>query len=303
MNTRINNRRIGTPPVIVAGAAAVALVIAGCSSNSTQSAPSTTTEATTTTAPAEAAGPVNVPLAEEPSGTATLTWNPDSKMVTAKLQLQGFTPGSSHAMHIHQGSCAAPGKVVVPFPDVTADQGGAVNATVTSSQPAPDGLAAGTLLNIHLGPSDQLGGPDSLAFTPVSCADITPAAPAAPTTITMTPPTAGPRPEGSATLTYDPAAKTLTVAVTGSALAAGAHAEHIHLGSCAAQGAVKFPLNDLVAAADGTAEATTVIQNVDQAPPATGWYVNIHLGSASQIEQDGQPTLYFQPILCGDVGQ
>jgi hypothetical protein len=307
MNANIGRQRLITWPALVAGAAALALSVAGCGSNSAQSSSSTSTQtstATTTTTAGAAGTPINVPLSEEPSGTVALSWDPDSKMVTAKLQMQGFTPGSSHAMHIHQGSCAAPGNVVIPFPDVTANQGGAIDTTVTSTQPAADGLAAGTLLNIHLAPSDQLGSPGSLGFTSISCSDITPAAPPAPTTLTMAQPPTGQQPKGSATLTYDPSAKTLTVSVTANGLASGsAHAEHIHLGSCDAQGGVHFPLDDLVASPDGTAQTTTVIQNVDQAPPASGWYVNVHLGSAAQIEQNGQPTLYFQPILCGNVAK
>ncbi|MCW2626908.1 MAG: hypothetical protein QOF66_240 [Mycobacterium sp.] len=66
---------------------------------------------------------------------------------------------------------------------------------------------------------------------------------------------------------------------------------------------MKYPLNDLVAKSDGVAETTTVIQNVDQAPPASGWYVNVHLGAHDQIEKDGKPTLYFAPILCGNVSK
>ena len=117
-------------------------------------------------------------------------------------------------------------------------------------------------------------------------------------------PEPGQHPQGSAQLTYDPAKKTLSVAATASGLVAGsAHAEHIHLGSCDSQGAVKYPLNDLVASPTGSAETTTVIQNVDQAPPASGWYINVHLGSSSQIQQNGQPTLYFAPIICGNIGK
>lgn len=303
----IGRHRIRRWQAVVVGGSALVLTVAGCASDSTQSS-STSTSApadTTTTTVSEAAGaPVTVQLNREPSGTATLSWDPDSRMVSATLHMQGFTPGSSHAMHIHEGGCASPGKVLVPFPDVTANESGAIDTTVTSSQPAPDGLTGGTLLNIHLAPSDQLGSPDSLGFTSISCSDITPAAAPASTELTMTAPPSGPQPEGSATLAFDPGARTLTVSVTANGLAAGSdHAEHIHLGSCGAQGAVHFPLNDLVASADGTAEATTVIPNVDQAPPDSGWYVNVHLGSATQIEQDGNPTLYFQPILCGDVGQ
>ena len=277
-------------------AAAFAVCVAACGSSST---PSTSTQATASGVPVP---PVVVPLGDQPSGTVMLSWDPQTKNVTAKLQMVGFTPGSSHAMHIHQGSCAAQGDVLVPFPDVTANDGGAIDTTVTSSQPSAAGLAAGTFLNIHLAPAAQLGGPGSLGYTPISCADITPAAS---TAVTMAPPPQpGQHPQGSAKLIYDPAKKTLSVDATASGLVAGsAHAVHIHLGSCDSQGAVKYPLNDLVASPTGSAETTTVIQNVDQAPPASGWYINVHLGSSSQIQQNGQPTLYFQPIICGNVGK
>ena len=276
-------------------AAAIAVCVAGCGSSST---PSTSTQA----ASGVAGPPVVVPLGDQPSGTVMLSWDPQTKNVTAKLQMVGFTPGSSHAMHIHQGSCAAQGDVLVPFPDVTANDGGAIDTTVTSSQPSAAGLAAGTFLNIHLAPAAQLGAPGSLGYTPISCADITPAES---TAVTMAPPPQpGQNPQGSAKLIYDPAKKTLSVDATASGLVAGsAHAVHIHLGSCDSQGAVKYPLNDLVASPTGSAETTTVIQNVDQAPPASGWYINVHLGSSSQIQQNGQPTLYFQPIICGNVGK
>jgi Cu/Zn superoxide dismutase len=287
----------------MAVAAIVAACVAACGSSST---PSSTTTSATTSATATATGasgsPVNVTLGDQPSGTVTLSWDPQTKNVSAKLQMVGFTPGSSHAMHIHQGSCAAQGDVLVPFPDVTANDGGAIDTTVTSSQPSAAGLAAGTFLNIHLAPAAQMGAPGSLGYTPISCADITPAASA---TLTMAPlPEPGQHPQGSAKLTYEPAKKALSVAVTASGLVAGSdHAVHIHLGSCDSQGAVKYPLDDLVASPTGAAETTTVIQNVDQAPPASGWYFNVHLGSSSQIEQNGQPTLYFQPIICGNIGK
>ena len=118
------------------------------------------------------------------------------------------------------------------------------------------------------------------------------------------PPQPGQRPAGSAKLTYDAVARTLSVSVSATGLIDGsAHAAHIHLGSCGSQGAVQYPLNDLVASPTGTADTTTVIHNLAQAPPTSGWYINIHLGSSSQIQQNGQPTLYFQPILCGDIGK
>ena len=286
--------------LMVVAAVAVAST-AACGSSSTQSSTSTTSSSAAKVAGAPAS-PISVTLTAQPSGTVALSWDPQTKNVSAKLEMVGFTPGSGHAMHIHQGSCAAQGNVVVPFPDVTANEVGAIDTTVTSLQPAPDGLAADTLLNIHLAPAAQLGDPGSLGFTPISCTDVDPAASAP---LSMAPlPQPGQHPQGSAKLTYDAANKTLSVDVTASGLVAGSdHAEHIHLGSCDSQGAVKYPLNDLVASPTGTAETTTVVQNVDQAPPASGWYLNVHLGSSSQIEENGQPTLYFQPIICGNIGR
>jgi hypothetical protein len=128
---------------------------------------------------------------------ATLSWNLRTKSVSVRVQMAGFTPGSSHAMHIRQGSCTAAGAVLVPFPDVTADEHGVIDTTVTASQPSPASLAAGTVLNIHLGSGAELGDPGSLGDTPISCADI---APGASTTVTMAPlPQPGQRPQGSAT--------------------------------------------------------------------------------------------------------
>jgi Cu/Zn superoxide dismutase len=285
----------------MAVAAVAAASVAACSSTSTQSSTSTPALSTATASGAPAS-PISVTLASQPSGTAALSWDPQTKNVSAKLQMVGFTPGSSHAMHIHQGSCAAQGTVSVGFPDVTANAGGAIDTTVTSLQPATGGLTAGTLLNIHLAPAAQLGDPGSLGYTPISCGDIDPAAPSP---LTMAPlPQPGQHPQGSAKLTYEPGNKTLTVDVTASGLVPGSdHAVHVHLGACDSQGPVKYPLDDLMASPAGGAEVTTVVQNVAQAPPASGWYLNVHLGSASQILDNGQPTLYFQPIICGNIGK
>jgi hypothetical protein len=230
----------------------------------------------------------------------TLTWDPQTKYISAKIAMVGLTPGSTHAMHIHQGTCDKQGDVLVPFLDVTADDAGRINNTMMSAQPSATGLAAGTLLNIHLAPANEMGSPGSQTYMPISCANINPAAG---TTLQMAPlPQFGDHPQSQAILTYDPTAKTLTVAARATGLVAGsAHAVHIHGGSCDSQGKVIYHLNDLVAGADGVAETTTLIPNVDQAPPASGWFINVHLGGHDQIEKDGKPTMFFAPILCGNV--
>ena len=290
-------------PVTIA-AAIVAAIVGACGSNSTPSATSSspTSPGQATTTAAAGAAQIIVPLGNEPSGTVTLNWDPQTKFITAKMQMVGLTPGSTHAMHIHQGSCADQGDILIPFLDVTADKTGAINDSVMSAQPSETGLAAGTLLNIHLAPAPEMGSPGSQSYMPISCADVNPATG---TTLQMAPlPQFGDHPQSQAILNYDPTAKTLTVTARATGLVAGStHAVHIHSGSCDSQGGVKYPLNDLVAKSDGVAETTTVIQNVDQAPPASGWYVNVHLGAHDQIEKDGKPTLYFAPILCGNVSK
>jgi Cu/Zn superoxide dismutase len=287
---------------IVFGAAVVAAMVGACGSNSTPSASSSSAASPGQATTSAASGPAQiiVPLGDEPSGTVTLTWDPQTKFITAKIAMVGLTPGSTHAMHIHQGSCEKQGDVLIPFLDVTADKTGQINSSVMSAQPSATGLAAGTLLNIHLAPANEMGAPGSQTYMPISCADINPAAGA---TLQMAPlPQFGDHPQSQAILSYDPTAKTLTVSARATGLVAGsAHAVHIHSGSCDSQGEVKYDLDDLVAKSDGVAETTTVIQNVDQAPPASGWYVNVHLGGHDQIEKDGTPTLYFAPILCGNV--
>lgn len=290
-------------PVTIA-AAIVAAIVGACGSNSTPSATSSspTSPGQATTTAAAGAAQIIVPLGNEPSGTVTLNWDPQTKFITAKMQMVGLTPGSTHAMHIHQGNCADQGDILIPFLDVTADKTGAINDSVMSAQPSDTGLSAGTLLNIHLAPANEMGNPGSQTYMPISCADINPAAS---TTLQMAPlPQFGDHPQSQAILNYDPTAKTLTVTARATGLVAGStHAVHIHSGSCDSQGEVKYPLNDLVAKSDGVAETTTVIQNVDQAPPASGWFVNVHLAGHDQIEKDGKPTLYFAPILCGNVSK
>jgi hypothetical protein len=76
---------------------------------------------------------------------------------------------------------------------------------------------------------------------------------------------------------------------------------HIHKGTCAAQGDVAYPLPDLRADASGKGTVSTTVENVTTAPPATGWYVNVHMGPMSQILAGDKPTVQFAPILCANV--
>jgi serine/threonine protein kinase len=84
---------------------------------------------------------------------------------------------------------------------------------------------------------------------------------------------------------------TSIVTVTASGLEPGTHHSHIHNGSCVNQGAVIYPLNDLVAGADGNATVVTKL-NVNFATLTAGnLSFNIH-------NEPGTPTYV---AACSDI--
>ncbi len=266
-------------------------------SNAPQSSPPPTTQQRT---PSEQT-PHTVRLTPMPTGTVAVTWDPGTRLITAAVDMEGFTPSDTHAMRLYPGSCTEQGQPPsVPFPDISANPGGSVRESVTSTTPQPNGIPGGTYLNIHLGSSAQLGRPGTLGYMPIACADIP-----------RTTPTHGPvqlmlRPTtnlvSTATLTYNPGDRTLRVAVQASGLPPNSsHAVHIHSGSCMTQGDVLYPLPDLRADRSGRASVTTILHNIQSAPPARGWYLNVHMGAANEIQQGSTPTVLFAPILCGDI--
>lgn len=104
-------------------------------------------------------------------------------------------------------------------------------------------------------------------------------------------------PHGTAVLTYDAGAKTLTVEIKLVGLApSSSHPAHIHAGSCAHQGNVDYPLNAVMADATGVADSKTTVSSVKEgAIPDATWYVNVHNGPGLA------PDVQFQPLVCGDV--
>jgi len=108
-------------------------------------------------------------------------------------------------------------------------------------------------------------------------------------------------PAGSAAISYNPAAQTLSVTVTASGLTPGPHAAHIHLGSCQNQGPVRYMLADFTADSDGNITGQTRTVTGVTASPGPGAYLNLHQGGMNQILAGGQPTLSFRPMLCTDI--
>jgi hypothetical protein len=102
-------------------------------------------------------------------------------------------------------------------------------------------------------------------------------------------------PQGMATISWDPASQGLTVNISLTGLAPNStHPAHIHSGSCANQGAVVYPLHNVVADAHGVGTSTTTIKSVTSLSPS-GWYLNIHNGPTLS------PSDQFLPIACSDL--
>ena len=103
-------------------------------------------------------------------------------------------------------------------------------------------------------------------------------------------------PRGSVTLQWQERTENLTVTIRLFGLAANStHPAHIHLGDCDDNGPILYPLNNVVADAAGDASVTTVIPEVEDGIPTSGWYVNVHNGPGLST-----PT-QFDPIACGNV--
>ena len=80
---------------------------------------------------AQAMGAMPTTLALQPVGdsgvTGQATLTPGGAQTQVQVQLTGLTPGA-HPGHIHQGTCAAPGSVVQPLPEITAGEDGSGSA-------------------------------------------------------------------------------------------------------------------------------------------------------------------------------
>ena len=234
---------------------------------------------------------VQVPLTAMPQGTVTLGRDSFGS-VDATVSAFGLTPGSSHSVELVNGA----GGVVTSFGTLTANSVGQAQATLDSGYKSTMGSWRVVILN-------------GTAVDPVS------AEPIAETTryfgnstFQLTPVEVNAEGvsygtlRGSAVVSYDPAAQTISVTVNASGLTPGAHAAHIHVGSCESQGAVQYMLMDFTANANGQIEnQTQTVMNVTTPLPASGWYLNLHQGNSNNILANGNPTINFRPLLCGNI--
>jgi hypothetical protein len=193
----------------------------------------------------------------------------------------GFTPGSSHSVVL-----TAPSGATQTIGTLTASGTGRASATFMAT------VNGGARLEIL----DGGAGTATIATAPVDKESFRLLKAVEPGTPGLL--------SGFATLVYDPDADTLTITLTASGLSPGAHAAHIHAGSCVNQGPVRYMLTDFTADQFGIIDnEVRVVTGVTSAPPASGWYLNVHQGtSASILDANGKPTIFFRPLLCAGIG-
>jgi Cu/Zn superoxide dismutase len=274
---------------VAVSALAATLALVAPASASTSSA----TAARQATDPAWAAH--LLPLNAMPVGTVAFGRDRRNHL-TVSVEMYGLTPGSSHRVNL----LSSRGYFnVIRFSTLTANSVGQARATLSSSYTGP--WLRGTQLVIHMGT-----GHGSVARQRIAETGVLGRFTIRPHLLTSveysyTGVSYG-TPRGVATISYNSRRKTLTVTVNASGVTPGLHAAHIHLGSCMSQGPVKYMLKDLPANSQGKiVHAVRVFTNVTTPIPPSGWYLNIHQGNSNQILSNGNPTIYFRPLLCADI--
>lgn len=234
---------------------------------------------------------VEIPLKHSPIGTTEFTW--ESGTLNVKISLTGLAPNSSHAAHIHAGTCAVDGAVIYPLKPVVADAKGD-GTSETSIPNVSNGIPAhGWYINVHNGLLMS-----SIEHRPISCGNVTNSDSSSKQSVRVvmmgtTAPNESAR--GQADLTFINGKPTLKITLSGLE-PNSTHVAHIHGGSCEAQGPVLVMLKPVVANDKGIGTSVTTFDSMPI--PKNGLYVNVHTGAT--MAELAQPTL-FNPIACGNV--
>jgi Cu/Zn superoxide dismutase len=244
-----------------------------------------------------ASAPVVKHLTLRPMPYGTVTFSRDhTSHLAVTPDMAGLTPGSAHAVQLVLPRRASP----VSFGTLKANRVGQATATLDSSYTG--GIPGGSTLVIRNGTTSGGVPGEPIAEARLRGGVSRSAVKLTAVVVSSTGVSYG-TPQGTATITYNPDARTLTVVVNASGLTPGAHAAHVHLGSCQSQGPVHYMLTDFVANARGKiVNETRTVPGVKTPIPPSGWYLNLHQGDHSNIlTSSGMPTIFFRPLLCSDI--
>lgn len=187
-------------------------------------------------------GPGVQHLQSMPTGTVRIRRDMQG-MLQIQLDLYGLTPGSVHTVSI-DGPHSTALDPEVRFPAFGADNTGRANATLTASTRV-GALQAGSRVSFRLGTYGATAGPSLPAEELIAQSAALPGHPDGQQSAVI-PRSYAPsgnyqgRLHGWEKISYSSAARTLSVTVTAFGLPPGAHAAHLHLGTCQDQGGVRY---------------------------------------------------------------
>jgi hypothetical protein len=216
--------------------------------------------------------------------------------LVVRVVIYGLTPGSSHYVDLVQRS----GRRIVRFSTLRANSVGQAKQTLASTFGGR--VPRGSRLVIRMGTrGSRVAGLPIAETKSLTSAHFWRTQPLHAVEVSARGVHYG-TPRGRATIAYNPKLQILTVTVSASGITPGPHAAHIHLGSCQSQGPVIYMLRDLVANRRGQiAHAVRVFRHITSPIPASGWYLNVHQGNSRTILSNGQPTIYFRPLICANI--
>jgi Cu/Zn superoxide dismutase len=202
--------------------------------------------------------------------------------LSVALRVRGLTPGQFYATDLHSGTCGGTGASVVTFPSLYADERGVARlVTTVPTDAAANFVATGFSVDVHATDAGSAA---------ISCGDLTvkPPKPAKSAAVTFLKGAASER--GRAELFQRGADVTVWISLRG--LTPGAHAVHLHVGSCSAHGAVAVSLGDVTAGPDG--KASMRIASTATIPVVTkGYSLDVHAAAASAGDS--------AVVACGDL--
>jgi hypothetical protein len=278
---------------------------------SPSSMPSASASATASASPSGMSGSMSggsssgtgeLTLQQMPQGTVTLGQASDGT-VQARVDVTGLTPGSEHLVEIDLPNSDVP---AVEFNLLTADSAGAADTTLGSNVPLASVPTDGHVV-IRLGVSTSDANRNAVAAEAIAETgalsgniDDSQQLRLSGVDVNASGQDQG-RLGGTATVSYDSAARTITVSLNATGLAPGAHTAQIDSGSCQAQGSTLDTPMDFQADSDGNiVNETRTVTGVSWFPASGGWYLNLHEGDSGSITANGGPALGFRPLLCAN---